>query len=231
MKPGWWLAEEAFAGEEHLDERYVSAYDAKAQVDPGEDLEILTSHGLSAASLLVDLGAGTGVFSLAAASTGASVIAVDVSPAMTAVIAKRAADFGHDNIRVVEAGFLSYEHEERPADFVYSRNALHQLPDFWKVIALHRIAGLMRQGGILLLRDLVFDLEPDSIEAGITAWMSGAVDDPSKGFTARELADHVRNEFSTYTWLLEATLEKCGFEILERTSRRSAYGSYLCRKV
>lgn len=33
MRPSWWLTEEAFAGEEHLDERYVSAYDAKAQVD------------------------------------------------------------------------------------------------------------------------------------------------------------------------------------------------------
>lgn len=54
---------------------------------------------------------------------------------------------------------------------------------------------------------------------------------PAKGFTAQDLADHVRREFSTFTWLFEPMLERCGFEILESNSRRSAYGMYLCRKT
>ena len=32
-----------------------------------------------------------------------------------------------------------YEHGGPPADFVFTRNALHQVPDFWKAIALDRI--------------------------------------------------------------------------------------------
>jgi SAM-dependent methyltransferase len=230
MKPVWWLEEVAFAGEEHLDESYVAGYDAKSQVDPSDDIEKLVSLGLGESSVLVDLGAGTGVFSLAAAETGAAVVAVDVSRPMVDSIRKRAEKSGLDNIAVVRAGFLSYDHALPPADFVYTRNALHQLPDFWKVIALNRVASLIKTGGYLLVRDLVFDLEPDDVEDGIEEWMSGAVDDPARGFTAEELAEHVRKEFSTLTWILEPMLERCGFEILERSSRRSAYGTYLCRK-
>ncbi|MEX1091675.1 MAG: class I SAM-dependent methyltransferase [Acidimicrobiia bacterium] len=230
MKPVWWLEEEAFAGEEHLDESYVAGYDAKSQVDPSEDIEKLVSLGLGESSVLVDLGAGTGVFSLAAAETGAAVVAVDVSPAMVDSIRERAEQSELDNITVVRAGFLSYDHALPPADFVYTRNALHQLPDFWKVIALNRIAALIRTGGHLLIRDLVFDLEPDDVEEGIEDWMSGAVDDPARGFTAEELAEHVRKEFSTFTWIFEPMLQRCGFDILEQSSRRSAYGTYLCKK-
>ncbi len=230
MKPVWWLEEEAYAGEEHLDEDYVAGYDAKSQVDPSEDIEKLVSLGLGESSVLVDLGAGTGVFSLAAAKTGAYVVAVDVSPAMVDSIRERAEQSELDNITVVRAGFLSYDHALDPADFVYTRNALHQLPDFWKVIALNRIAALIRTGGHLLIRDLIFDLEPDDVEEGIEDWMSGAVDDRARGFTAEELAEHVRKEFSTFTWIFETMLQRCGFEILEQSSRRSAYGTYLCRK-
>ena len=35
---------------------------------------------------------------------------------------------------------LTYEHEGDPPDAVLTRNALHHLPDFWKVAGLERIA-------------------------------------------------------------------------------------------
>ena len=50
------------------------------------------------------------------------------------------------------------------------------------------------------------------------------------GWTADELAEHVRGEFSTYSWLLDAMLDRTGFEVLDRTFRRSAYGAYTCRR-
>ena len=119
-----------------------------------------------------------------------------------------------------------------PADFVYTRNALHQLPDFWKVVALTRIAALMAPGAILLVRDLVFDLEPAEVEAGVEAWAAGAMaDDPRLGYTRADLAEHVRTEFSTYTWLFETMLERTGFEILDKNVRRSTYADYTCRRL
>jgi hypothetical protein len=64
----------------------------------------------------------------------------------------------------------------------------------------------------------------------IEAWMPGAVTDPSIGWTADELAEHVRGEFSTYSWVLDAMLDKTGFDIVDRTFRRSAYGAYTCKR-
>ena len=80
------------------------------------------------------------------------------------------------------------------------------------------------------MRDLVFDFAPAEAEDRIEAWMAGAVSDPAVGWTAAELAEHVRGEFSTYSWLLDVMLEHTGFEILDRSFRRSAYGAYTCRR-
>jgi SAM-dependent methyltransferase len=224
----WWLDELAFAGREHLDAAYVAGYDRKAGFDPTEDLEALQRRGLGRASNVIDLGAGTGAFALGAASICAHVFAVDVSPAMTAALRRRVADDGVGNVTVVEGGFLSYAHPGPPVELVYTRNALHHVPDFWKALALQRMHEWLRPGGILRLRDLVFDFVPADAEARIEAWMAGAAIDAAVGWTADELAEHVRGEFSTYSWLLDAMLARTGFEIVERSFHRSAYGTYTC---
>jgi ubiquinone/menaquinone biosynthesis C-methylase UbiE len=226
----WWLDEQDHAGPEHLDAEYVAGYDRKAGFDPTEDVEELRRHGLGPDSLVVDLGAGTGTFAVSVAPSCRRVVAVDVSAAMTAALRTRIERLGLDNVTVVEAGFLSYVHEGEPADIVFTRNALHQIPDFWKGIALDRIASFLRPHGVLRLRDIVFDFAPPEAEERIEAWMSGAVSDPAAGWTAEELADHVRSEFSTYSWLLDSMLDRTGFDILERSFRRSAYGAYTCRR-
>ncbi len=227
----WWLDELAHAGAEHLDPASVAGYERKAGFDPSDDLDALRHHGFDSHSTIVDLGAGTGAFAIAAARLCHHVFAVDVSPAMTAALRARVEEIGIGNVTVVDGGFLSYEHEGEPPGFVFTRNALHQLPDFWKAIALERIASLLRPGGILRLRDLVFDFEPANADESIDAWLSGAVTDPTLGWTAEELAEHVRGEFSTYSWLLDAMLERTGFRIVERHFRRSAYGTYTCEVV
>ncbi len=176
----------------------------------------------------MDLGAGTGVFAIAAAAVCERVIAVDVSPAMMVALRARVVDLGVPNITVVDGGYLSYEHAGEPPGFVFSRNALHHVPDFGKGLALFRVAAMLGPGGVLRLHDLVFDFEPAEADEKIAAWMAGAVDDSSAGFTAGELAEHIRKEFSTYSWLFEPLLERTGFTILERHYRRAAYGTYTC---
>jgi ubiquinone/menaquinone biosynthesis C-methylase UbiE len=226
----WWLDETAHAGQEHLDASYVAGYERKAGFDPSDDLDSLRRHGFGSDSILVDLGAGTGVFAISAARLCRQVIAADVSPAMTAALRARVDDLGIENLTVVEGGFLSFEYQGEPPGFVFTRNALHQLPDFWKTIALERIRLLLRPGGILRLRDLVYDFEPAESERNIGSWLSGAVRDSSIGWTAEELVVHVRDEFSTYSWLLEPMLERSGFRILERHFRKHVYGAYTCQR-
>jgi SAM-dependent methyltransferase len=226
--PTWWFDERAHAGAEHLDPAYVAGYERKAGYDPAPDLEVLLNHGIGDRSIVVDFGAGTGTFTAAIAPHCAQVIAVDISPAMTDVLRHRFA--GQPNVSVVEAGFLSYTHDGPPADAVFTRNALHQLPDFWKAVALRRIALCLRPNGVLRLHDLVYDFGPEDAEARIADWMNGAVDDPAAGYTAEELAEHVRSEFSTYSWLFEPMLERAGFTILDRRYVRRAYGAFTCRR-
>jgi SAM-dependent methyltransferase len=180
---------------------------------------------------VIDMGAGVGTFAAAIAPFCREVIAVDVSPAMIQALRERVERHPLTNVKVVRAGFLSYEHAGPPAAFVFSRNALHQIPDFWKGIALHRIAAMLRPGGILRVRDLVYDFDPADVAARIEEWLSGAVSDSRVGWTADELAEHVRSEFSTYSSLFELLLERTGFEVLEREYRRNAYAAYTCRLI
>lgn len=231
MGTDWIFDEFAHAGDEHLDPCYVAAYDRKAQVDPAEDLAVLRNLGLDAGSTLVDLGAGTGEFALAAAPLCRRVVAVDASPAMLARLAARVQQAGLDNVEPVHAGFLSYEHRGDPADFVYSRHALHHLPDGWKALALHRLAACLKPGGALLLRDLIFSFDPAEMERAVEAWLAGAAEHPEAGWTRAELETHLRAEFSTFSWLLEVMLDRAGFAILRAEHHASRiYSAYTCVK-
>ena len=132
-------------------------------------------------------------------------------------------------LEAVRAGFLTYVHVGDPPDAVFTRNALHHLPDFWKAIALDRLAGLLPPGGVLRLRDLVYSLEPREVDAAISGWLAAAPDDPALGWTAPQLAEHVREEHSTFAWLLEPMLERTGFEIRDRwLSRTRTFAAYTC---
>jgi SAM-dependent methyltransferase len=226
------LDEIALAGPEHLDPAYVAGYDRKAQFDPTGDLEDLRSRGLGPASTLLDFGAGTGTFAVAAAPFCRRVIAVDVSPAMVDAIQAKAVEQHAVNVECVQAGFLSYEHEGAPVDFVYTRNALHHLPDFWKGIALSRMAELLAPGGILRLRDLVFSFDLPEAKAGIAGWIDTvAAERPEDGWTRDELVTHLREEYSTFTWLLEPLIERAGFEIVAADyGATGAYADYACAK-
>jgi SAM-dependent methyltransferase len=226
----WWLDERAHAGPEHLDPAYVGGYDRKAGYDPSDDVAVLRACGVGAESLVIDLGAGTGTFTTAIAPCCGRVIGVDVSPAMVAALRRRVDALGLDNVTVIEAGFLSYAHDGPSVDAVFTRNALHHLPDFWKAIALRRLAAILRPGGVLRLHDLVYDFSPVDADARIEAWLAGAADDPAVGFTAEELAEHLRTEFSTYSWLFELMLDRAGFDIVDRSFRGGVYGAYTCAR-
>ena len=173
MTMPWMIDELAYAGAEHLDAAYVAGYDHKAGYDnPANPTDLaadLADLPINPQSLVVDLGAGTGRLALSAAPHAGRVIAVDVSPAMIKTIADRAAAAGLSNVDTVRAGFLSYEHTGPPADAVYTRHALHQLPDFFKAVALDRIAGMLRPGGTLLVRDLIYDFAPGEAAGGSPA--------------------------------------------------------------
>ena len=231
MSESWMIDELDWAGPEHLDTAFVAGYDQKqGRPDPSSDVEVLAAQGLSSTSTVIDLGAGTGTFALAAARRFGHVTAVDVSPAMLNVGRSRAHEAGLINVEFVRAGFISYEHAGALVDGVYSRNALHHLPDFWKGLALDRIARIIRPGGVLRLHDLIYDFQPPEADKVIDRWLTGAGDDPTRGYTREDFERHIRSEFSTFRWLLEPMLANTGFRIVTADFIGSVYGAYTCIK-
>ncbi len=230
----WWPDERAHAGREHFDEAHAQRYDAKMDAGAAAEVALLRSAGaLGPGATVVELGTGTGQFAMAVAQACARVVAVDVSPIMLGRLREKlAAPGAAGNVETVDAGFLTYEHSGEPADVVYSRFALHHLPDFWQAIALRRIAGMLRPGGVLRLSDVVYSFEPDDAEEVVEAWITKLMAaNVEEGWTRAEIAEHVRDENSTFTWLLEPMIERAGLEILEATyGDDRMLAQYLCRK-
>jgi ubiquinone/menaquinone biosynthesis C-methylase UbiE len=228
-----WLRDElAIAGRENLDAEHASQYDTKENASVMEELALLNKLGLNRQSEVVDMGAGTGQFTLAVAAVCARVVAVDVSPVMLDVLRAKVRASQLTNIEVVQSGFLTYERPGKQADFVYSRYALHHLPDFWKALALQRLRQIVRRGGILRLSDVVYHFEPSEAIDRLDAWCATLSDRPEDGWTRADLEEHIRDEHSTFTWLLEPMIERSRFQIEEAVySSDGIFAQYVVRAV
>ena len=117
-------------------------------------------------------------------------------------------------------------------DDIKTSRGLAEVPNFWKAIALRRVACVLGTGGVLYLRDLVFAFEPDDAEARLERWLARAAERPEDGWTRAELETHLRDEHSTFAWLLEPMLERTGFAI-ERAEHDplGIYAAYVCTKA
>jgi ubiquinone/menaquinone biosynthesis C-methylase UbiE len=229
-----WIPDElAIAGRENLDREHVQRYDAKEDARAVDEVAKVLALGLPAHPSVVDLGAGTGQFALEVAADAGRVVAVDVSPVMLERLAGKVADAHARNVECVRAGFLTYRHSGAPADLVYSRYALHHLPDFWKAVALRRMAELLRPGGVLRLVDVVYGFDATNAGSVIEEWMrASASDSVGAGWTRAELEEHVRDEHSTFTWLLEPMIERAGFAIEDAAyGRERMVAAYVCRRI
>jgi ubiquinone/menaquinone biosynthesis C-methylase UbiE len=231
--PSWVPDELATAGRENLDPQHAARYDEKEDAHAADEVAWLQGRGLDRGATVVDLGAGTGQFTVAVAPVVERVVAVDVSSVMLEALRAKIAAEGLTNVEVVEAGFLTYEHTGAPADLVYSRYALHHLPDFWKVVALERMAAMLRPGGMLRLLDIVFGFDPAGAGTALQAWIDAYAEvAPGGEWNRADIEEHVRDEHSTFTWLLEPMLERAGFAIEDaQRAANQVVAGYLCRRT
>jgi ubiquinone/menaquinone biosynthesis C-methylase UbiE len=106
-QPSWVPNELATAGRENLDPEHASRYDQKEDARASDEVAWLQARGLGGEATVVDLGAGTGQFTVAVAPLVERVVAVDVSPVMLTPLRAKVAARGLDNVEVVQAGFLT----------------------------------------------------------------------------------------------------------------------------
>jgi ubiquinone/menaquinone biosynthesis C-methylase UbiE len=104
----------------------------------------------------VDLGAGTGFVTTALAPRVRSVLAVDISPAMTTSLGERAAQAGLGNVRTQVADLRELRLPSASADLVVSNYALHHLRDPDKRALAVEAAQWLRPGGRIVIADMMF---------------------------------------------------------------------------
>ncbi len=117
---------------------------------------------------------------------------------------------------------------------MYTRWALHHLPDFWKALALQRLRRVLRPGGVLRLSDIVYSFDVADAEVRLEQWCATLpATSASKGDWIRaDIEEHVRDEHSTFTWLLEPMIERAGFRLEKCTySPDAIFAEYVARAV
>lgn len=229
--PTWQYDEMRQVGKDYANVSEVEQYDAfhsQFRNVEKENEEILNRLSIQKNHLVLEFGTGTGAFAIQAAEYCNKVYAVDVSKAMLDYAKNKAITNGVTNITFHHSGFLTYQHQDSPVDFVVTSFALHHLPDFWKAIALRRINHLLKERGKLFLVDVVYS-EKDSM-ANIAKWIAQI-----KSLGNKELVEdveiHVREEHSTFTWILEKLLVKSGFRIDNTDYQEGVFARYLCTKI
>lgn len=189
--------------------------------------DIMSYIHLKADQTLLEIGTGTGHFAVEAARYCHQVYAIDVSQAMVDVVQGKIRSLNLANLSVSRAGFLDYEPPETSLDAVVSKWVLHHLPDFWKMVALHRIFNLLKPGGYFYLEDAVFSFPIAEYAEKLPQWVA-VFQDIDADF-ARETEVHIREEYSTSDWIMEEMLTRTGFEYII-CKKESYLAAYCCRK-
>ena len=226
----WQYDEFNQVGVDYDDVAEVEAYDTRHSQFRDVDAEcigILDLLAVTPQTVVIELGTGTGAFAIHAAKRCVRVYAVDVSTPMLEFARQKSDQAGTTNITFHHGGFLSYDHDGIPADVLVTSMALHHLPDFWKGFALDRMNGMLKPGGLLYIHDVIFAQR--GAEANISRWMD-QLEDVGGTQLRDEVATHIREEFSTFDWIMDGLLERTGFKIISKDMADGVIGTYLCKK-
>src|SRR5450432_2865889 len=187
----------------------------------------LTMLGVQRGWRVADIGCGNGVLACEAALMGAEVDAIDISPAMLALASIQARD-RKVAIRTQPAGLLSFAYQPNSYDLIVSEFTLHHLPDFWKAVALSRIYAALKPGAHFYLRDIVFVSMPDGCERDIDEWADFNI--KNHDFERCSVVAHMRDEYSTFGWVIERMLTETGFTLISADYYAPMHGTYLVQK-
>ncbi|MBN1292610.1 MAG: class I SAM-dependent methyltransferase [Candidatus Latescibacteria bacterium] len=231
--PQWQYDESRHAGVDYSDDAVVLDYDnrhTRFRDYEKEATRIIDALGLTKDSIVVDMGCGSGGLSVHFAKHCGKVHAVDVSPKMVELCGRKAGEQNLKNIETVCAGFLTYEHKGEPPDAIVSTAVLHHLPDFWKQVALRRMYEMLKPGGKLFLFDIVFNFPVDEYQNSIDGWLESIEKMGGKAMKDESVI-HVKEEFSTWGWIMERMIEIAGFRIDINNSIQPNMQVYICSKT
>ncbi|WP_342727690.1 class I SAM-dependent methyltransferase [Bradyrhizobium sp. B097] len=209
-----------------LDTAVASIYDVSEDSDV-RARQALAMLGVKPGWRIADIGCGNGVLATEAALMGAEVDAIDISPAMIGLAEIYARD-RKAKIRTQPAGLLSFAYQPNSYDVIVSEFTLHHLPDFWKAVALSRIFNALKPGANFYLRDMVFVSMPDGVDRDVEGWADFSI--KNHDFERESVMTHMRDEYSTFGWVMERMLTETGFTLVATDYHAPLHGTYLLRK-
>ena len=84
-------------------------------------------------------------------------------------------------------------------------------------------------GGLFYLSDVIYKFATD-----YETYLSNTIDDVAKKHNETFVAEtkvHIRDEFSTFDWVMEGFIERAGFKIEKSDTEDSLESDYFCRKI
>lgn len=139
----------------------------------------LMNHWFGSNSILLDVGCGTGVYTISLAKQCKTVVGLDVSPGMIMRSLHKVRDFNLDNTYFVVGDVAHLPFQDSIFDLVFSVNTLHHFSD--KNSALSGLAEKVRccrQSGYML----ILELNPMSL-----GWSKNLIPMIIRGFVCRAL--------------------------------------------
>jgi ubiquinone/menaquinone biosynthesis C-methylase UbiE len=176
-------------------DRHARSYDASMRFlgAPLPRVLELTAEGVRGADRVLEIGAGTGIFTDVIARGARQVVATDYSEAMVQELSKRVAGSGLTNVECRRADVYALDVEPASFDAVVAANVLHLLPDPSQ--AFEAIRGVLKPGGIFVAPTFCHD---ETLSAKIVSRMLAVTGFPGqRRFSAESLI---------------GTVERAGFE-------------------
>jgi putative AdoMet-dependent methyltransferase len=229
----WQYNEMLQKGATFSDIKRAETYDKQMQKFRNYECEteyLVEKLSINRHSAVIDIGCGTGALTIGIAKHAKCVFAVDTSLVMLEILKRKSNANDLKNIEFINAGFLSYNHTKPSVDIVVTKGAFHHLADFWKVIALQNMNNMLKDNGLLFLSDVVFSFECDDYVNQINLFLNNM----------RQLTDedmlkdaiiHIKDECSTFDWLLDQMILKTNFEIIEKNIKSNTNVDYICKKL
>jgi len=210
----------------------VHAYDERMSKVRNFNKEIeyiVNAIDLKKEHVILEFGSGTGNFTIAAAKICTKVYAVDISSNMLTYLKNKAKQRNIKNIITIQSGFLNYQHKNKLVDAIITNVALHHLPDFWKMVSLYRMNKMIKSGGKLFIGDVIFSFPVEEYKVKINNFINNIENSADPGF-AEDAETHMREEFSSFDWVIEGMLKRCGFTIDKIDYQNDTFATFICTK-